>query len=106
MSTLVNHSDALRVCMLDSTSAGSWNSARFLGTQASYKPAVAPEDFDVCPVLPTQPAEDMWTPRWICEVLFQKIKKVSVKIMELENAEHYPWRILVYRKWRRRLLTS
>lgn len=90
MSTLVNNPEALKVCMLDPTSAARWNSARFLGTHASYKPAMEPENFDVCPLLLTQPAEDFWTPRWVSEVFFARIKKVQVKIVELENAGHYP----------------
>jgi alpha-beta hydrolase superfamily lysophospholipase len=90
MSTLVNNPAALKVCMLDPSSAGSWNSARFLGTQAAYKPAVKPEEFDVCPILLTQPAEDRWTPRWISDVFLARVEKVSVKVVELEGAGHYP----------------
>jgi alpha-beta hydrolase superfamily lysophospholipase len=90
MSTLVNDPDALKVFMLDPSSAGRWNSARFLGSHASYKPAVAPEDFDLCPILLTQPMEDHWTPRWVSDVFFARLKKAEVKVVELEGAGHYP----------------
>lgn len=90
MSTLVNNPEALRVFMLDPTSAGRWNSTRFLGSHASYKPAIAPEDFNICPILLTQPTKDLWTPRWVSEVFFARLKKADVKIVELEGAGHYP----------------
>jgi alpha-beta hydrolase superfamily lysophospholipase len=90
MSTLCNNADALRVFELDHTSAGRWNSVRFLGTQASYRPVVKPEEFDVCPVLLTQPMEDRWTPRWISEVFFGRLRKADVRVVELQGAGHYP----------------
>ncbi|KEF57586.1 uncharacterized protein A1O9_05504 [Exophiala aquamarina CBS 119918] len=90
MDTLCNDPDALKIMMLDSSSANRWNTMRFLATHGSYKPALDPEEFDVCPILLTQPAEDLWTPRWISEVFLSKIKKVKVKIVELEKAGHYP----------------
>ncbi|KAJ9246171.1 hypothetical protein DTO169E5_295 [Paecilomyces variotii] len=70
VSALVNNPDALKVFLADRSSAGSWASMHFLSTYASYKPALEPEEFDVCLILLTQP--------------------VPVKIVELENAGHYP----------------
>lgn len=90
MDTLTNDSEALKIMMLDPSSASRWNTMRFLGTHASYKPAMEPEVFDICPILLTQPAEDMWTPLWISEVFLSRIKKVNVKVVELERAGHYP----------------
>jgi alpha-beta hydrolase superfamily lysophospholipase len=90
MSALVNDPRALKVMLADVTSAGSWKSMRFLATYSSYKPAIEPEDFDVCPVLLTQPAEDAWTPLHLSELFLPKIKKVPVKIVMLGNAGHYP----------------
>ncbi|KAL1962235.1 hypothetical protein VTN77DRAFT_9891 [Rasamsonia byssochlamydoides] len=90
MSTLVNNPDALRVFFADKSSAGSWASMRFLSTYMTYEPAVEPEQFDVCPILLTQPVEDRWSPLWISELFLSRVKKVPVKIVELENAGHYP----------------
>lgn len=90
MSALVNNSDALRLFLADPSSAGSWASMHFLSTYSSYKPALEPEDFDVCPVLLTQPNEDKWTPLHLSELFLSRIKKVSVKTVDLENAGHYP----------------
>ena len=90
MSALVNDPKALAIMLADPTSAGSWKSMRFLATYSSYQPAIEPEDFNVCPVLLTQPAEDAWTPLHLSEMFLPKIKKVPVKIVMLENAGHYP----------------
>lgn len=90
MWALVNNSDALRVFLADRSSAGSWASMHFLSTYSSYKPALEPEDFDVCPILLTQPREDKWTPLHLSELFLSHVRKVSVKTVELENAGHYP----------------
>lgn len=90
MSALVNNSDALKVFLADPSSAGSWASMHFLSTYSSYKPAVEPEDFDVCPILLTQPDQDKWTPLHLSELFLSRIRGVSVKTVELEKAGHYP----------------
>jgi alpha-beta hydrolase superfamily lysophospholipase len=90
MHTLTNNKQLLKVMMKDPSSAGRWNSMHFLATYASYKPALEPENFDVCPILLTRPVEDKWTPQWISEKFFAKIKKVETKIVQLEGAGHYP----------------
>lgn len=90
MYTLVNNDKALRIFLKDKSSAGSSATMRFLSTYASYKPAMEPEDFDVCPVLLTQPAEDRWTPEHLSNLVLERIKRVSVKKVVLTNAGHYP----------------
>lgn len=90
MSTLVNDPTALQIMMLDPSSAGRWNSMRFIISHVYYKPAMKPEGFDRCPILLTQPSEDRWTPRWISERFFARCKKADIKIVELEGAGHYP----------------
>ncbi len=90
MSALVNDKGALEAFYEDETSAGNWVSQKFLDTYAAAKPAIEPEDFDVCPILLTQPVEDRWTPLHLSELFLNRIKRVPVKIVMLENAGHYP----------------
>lgn len=90
MHALVNDPAALRVFLGDKSSAGAMASVRFLATYASYRPAVEYDDFDVCPVLLTQPADDRWTPLHLSELVLGRVKKVPVRIVELEGAGHYP----------------
>ena len=90
MSALVNHKQALKAFYADRTSAGNWVSKKFLDTYMHPRPAAEPEDFDVCPILLTQPAEDRWTPLHLSELFLRRISKVPVKKVMLENAGHYP----------------
>ncbi|MCG5078898.1 alpha/beta hydrolase [Paraburkholderia tagetis] len=90
MSTLVNDPAALKACMADKTSAGKWVTMSFLASYTGYQPAIEPEDFDVCPVLLTQPAQDRWTPLHLSQLFLQRIKRVPVAVTMLENAGHYP----------------
>lgn len=90
MHTLVNDPAALRVFLADRTSAGNWASLRFLHSYLSYQPAMEPEDFDVCPVLLTQPAEDRWTPQDLSELFLRRLQRVPVTRVLLERASHYP----------------
>jgi alpha-beta hydrolase superfamily lysophospholipase len=90
MSTLVNNGDALAVFMNDKSSAGSSASMHFLATYAAHQPALEPEEFVVCLILLTQPAADKWTPLYLSEMFLKRVTRVSVTVVELENASHYP----------------
>lgn len=90
MWALVNNPAALKVFFADKTSAGNWTSIRFLSTYMNFKPAIEPEEFDVCPILLTQPMKDRWTRLYLSQLFLKRVKKVPVKIVELENAGHYP----------------
>lgn len=90
MHALVNDKAALKACMADRTSAGKWVTMRFLASYMNYRPEIEPEDFDVCPILLTQPAQDRWTPLHLSELFLQRVKRVPVTVKMLENAGHYP----------------
>ncbi|TXE72513.1 alpha/beta hydrolase [Serratia nevei] len=90
MHALVNDKAALKACLADDTSAGAWVTMRFLASYAAYAPAIEPEDFDVCPILLTQPAQDRWTPLHLSELFLRRVRRVPVSTVMLENAGHYP----------------
>lgn len=90
MSALVNDGDALKVWLSDPRSAGNAMTIAFLASYMSYRPAVEPDAFDVCPVLLTQPAADRWTPLHLSELFLARIRRVPVKVVMLDNAGHYP----------------
>lgn len=90
MSALVNDPAALKVCLADKTSAGNQVTLAFLDSYLNYRPAVPPEDFDVCPILLTQPGADRWTPIELSQTFLSRISKVPVETVTLENAGHYP----------------
>lgn len=90
MRALVNDEAALKAFYADRTSAGSWVSLAFLTSYSGYVPALEPEEFDVCPILLTQPARDRWTPLHLSNLFLDRIKKVPVRKVMLDNAGHYP----------------
>ena len=90
MHTLVNNQEALKACMADQTSAGKWVTMQFLASYLRYNPAIEPEDFDVCPILLTQPVLDRWTPRHLSELFLRRVTRVPVTTIMLDNAGHYP----------------
>ncbi|MEU8971113.1 alpha/beta fold hydrolase [Streptomyces monashensis] len=90
MSALADDPGAMKVLRKDRTSAANRVSVRFLDRYPNYAPAAEPEDFDACPVLLTQPAEDRWTPHHLSVPVLSRITKVPVDTVMLDNAGHYP----------------
>ena len=91
MSALVNNEKLLKeVFYKDMTSAVNKASLNFLDSYMNYAPAIEPVDFDVCPVLLTQPEKDYWTPEHLSAPVLDKIKKVPTKTVILPNGGHYP----------------
>lgn len=90
MSALVNDPRALEVCLADKSSAGNSASVAFLDSYLNYQPAMQPEEFDVCPILLTQPAADRWTPQHLSDGFLDRITHVPVERVSLANAGHYP----------------
>ncbi|WP_341257448.1 MULTISPECIES: alpha/beta hydrolase [Gordonia] len=90
MRALVNSSAAKKDCYRDRTSAGNSVSVAFLDSYLNYRAPEAPEQFDVCPILLTQPGADRWTPLALSTPFLNRVSRVPVDIVILENAGHYP----------------
>lgn len=90
MRTLVNDPDCLKVMMQDKTSAGNKVTMTFMDTYMNYAPDVEAADFDVCPVLLTQPEADEWTPEFLSLPFLEQLQKVPVETVGLRNGSHYP----------------
>ena len=90
MGALVNDTACLAVMLADETSAGNSATVAFLNSYMTYVPDVEPADFDVCPVLLTQPERDRWTPQHLSEPFLNAITKVKVTKTILRNGSHYP----------------
>ena len=90
MTALVNDPDCLKIMMNDTTSAGNSATLAFLYSYMTYVPELEPSEFDVCPVLLTQPEKDRWTPQFLSDPFLDRIKKVPVKKTILKNGSHYP----------------
>lgn len=90
MNTLCNNEEALKVMLKDKTSAGNKVNMRFLVDYMTYAPETEPENFDVCPIILTQPEKDRWTPQFLSDAFLDKITKVPVEKVILKNGSHYP----------------
>jgi alpha-beta hydrolase superfamily lysophospholipase len=62
---------------------------RFLRSVFAARPAVEPEDFDLCPVLLAHPAADLWTTVEASRPFFDRIKGPKELVM-LGNCGHLP----------------
>lgn len=82
--------ECLRELLVDKSSAGNYVPMKFIYSYMNYVPEIEPENFDVCPIIITQPEKDRWTPLYLSKPFLERIKKVPVKITLLENGSHYP----------------
>jgi len=89
MKALVNDKRALRLLLKDKHSAGASVTLEFVDSMIQYRPSIAFEDFDLCPVLLTQPADDRWTPFSVTEPFWSRLHAPKT-IVTLEKAGHYP----------------
>lgn len=90
MKALVNDKECLKEMLSDRTSAGAKVSMEFMASYMTYVPEIKPEDFDICPVILTQPEADRWTPQRLSDPFLAKITHVPVQKTVLKNGGHYP----------------
>ncbi|MCF8610298.1 alpha/beta fold hydrolase [Gordonia sp. HY285] len=90
MRALVNDRAAKKACYADRTSAGNLATVAFLDSYLNYEADIAPDEFDVCPILLTRPAADRWSPLSMSQPFVDRITRVPVETVMLENAGHYP----------------
>lgn len=84
---VVGNSSAARAVAGDPLAGGTWMPGGWLRTYLGSGPSVAPEDFDVCPVVLTHPAADTWTPVDLSLPFFRRIAGPRRLVM-LEGASH------------------
>ncbi|HFI0306086.1 TPA: hypothetical protein ACGOVM_001152 [Streptococcus suis] len=90
MSALVNDKELLAIFLQVKTSAGNPASINFLQSYMNYVPEISPQDFDIVPILLTQPDADKWTPYELSRPVLNHISKVPVEVVHLPNGSHYP----------------
>ncbi|WP_078794995.1 alpha/beta hydrolase [Elizabethkingia miricola] len=89
MNYLTNNKKALKIFLKDDASAGASVQLQFMYEYAHYKLPIPVNQFDICPILLTQPEKDKWTPLHLSEITMKGIKApYTVKI--LKDGGHYP----------------
>jgi len=89
MPKVANDPAVARLICEDPIGGGSRLPLRFLSSVFAARPAVEPEDFDLCPVLLAHPAADLWTTVEASRPFFDRIKGPKELVM-LENCGHLP----------------
>lgn len=89
MASISNTPEISRLGAEDPLGGGSRVPLRFLHSTVTIRPAIEPENFDVCPVLLAHPAADTWTKVEASLPVFGRIKGPKELVM-LENCGHLP----------------
>ncbi len=89
MKALVNDAQALKLLLRDRCSAGASVSLEFVNSVIQHQPAIAFEDFDLCPIILLQPGDDRWTPFAVTEPFWERVGAPK-QMVTLDNASHYP----------------
>jgi alpha-beta hydrolase superfamily lysophospholipase len=89
MRGIANDPELVRLVCEDPIGGGNRVSLRFLHSVVAVRPAIEPEAFDLCPVLLTHPAADLWTKIDASRPFFDRLKGPKELVM-LENCGHMP----------------
>jgi alpha-beta hydrolase superfamily lysophospholipase len=89
MKGVANDPEIARLACEDPIGGGKLVPLRFLHSILAVRPAIEPEDFDLCPVLLAHPAADLWTKIEASRPFFDRIKGPKELVM-LENCGHLP----------------
>lgn len=89
MELISNDPEISRVFMKDRLAGGGIVTMGFLRSLINAKPAVEPEDFNVCPVLMVHPGVDPWTPLELSMQFYDRIKGKK-ELVVLEGCGHFP----------------
>jgi alpha-beta hydrolase superfamily lysophospholipase len=84
-----NEPEIVKLLVKDRTSAGSWVPLRFMRTLMGSRPLIAPEDFELCPVLLAHPEVDRMTPLRFSRSFYDRLGG-DKELVILENAGHMP----------------
>jgi alpha-beta hydrolase superfamily lysophospholipase len=89
MEGVVNEPEFVRLACEDPIGGGNRVPLRFMRSLLAIRPAIEPEDFDLCPVLLAHPAADRWTTIEASRPFFDRINGPKELVM-LENCGHLP----------------
>jgi alpha-beta hydrolase superfamily lysophospholipase len=89
MKGIANDPEIARLACEDPIGGGNRVPLRFMHSILAIRPAIEPEDFDLCPVLLAHPAADPWTTIEASRPFFDRIKGPKELVM-LANCGHLP----------------
>ena len=90
MDAMTNDPAFSRVFVNDPLVGGARVKIGFYRSMAKYDPPIAPEAFDLCPLLLAHPAEDTWTPLSVSQPFYDKLG-CDKELVMLEGCGHLPY---------------
>lgn len=89
MHGIANDLQLTKVFTADRIGAGNKVSVHFMRSLFEARPALEPENFDVCPILLAHPAADRWTTLEASLPVFERLA-VPKQLVILDNCGHFP----------------
>lgn len=89
MNAMSNNPKLAKLVAADRLGGGARLPIRFMHSIFTIKPAIEPEQFDVCPLLLAHPAQDRWTDIASSKLFFDRLK-CEKSLVLLENCGHFP----------------
>ena len=86
---IANDPELSSLLCADPIGGGNLTPLRFMRSLLTIRPAIEPENFDVCPVLLAHPAADKWTTIEASKPIYDRIKGPK-ELVKLENGGHFP----------------
>ncbi|MGI9421632.1 MAG: alpha/beta hydrolase [Hyphomicrobiaceae bacterium] len=90
MEWMTNNPAFSRIFIEDPLVGGARINLDFYRSLMIYDPPIAPESFDLCPLLLAHPAEDRWTPLAVSKPFFDRLA-CDKELVMLEGCGHLPY---------------
>jgi alpha-beta hydrolase superfamily lysophospholipase len=90
MKWITNDPEFSRIFLEDPLVGEACINLEFYRSLMVYEPPIAPEDFDLCPLLLAHPADDRWTPLAVSQPFFDRLACEKELVM-LEGCGHFPY---------------
>ena len=90
MEWITNDPRFSRIFIEDPLVGGARINLEFYRSMMVYEPPIAPENFDLCPLLLAHPADDRWTPLAVSQPFFDRLAGEK-KLVMLDGCGHLPY---------------
>jgi len=90
MERMTNDPAFSRIFIEDPLVGGARINLEFYRSMTAYDLPIAPEEFDLCPVLLAHPADDQWTPLAVSQPFFDRLG-CEKEMVILEGCGHFPY---------------
>ena len=90
MERMTNDPAFSRLFIDDPLVGGALINLKFYRSMTVYEPPIAPEEFDLCPLLLAHPSDDRWTPLAVSQPFFDRLG-AEKELVVLDGCGHLPY---------------